>query len=190
MLRIAAPQGVSLDYTTQQIRAIERLIQPLRDSGEIDGTFASAGQGNQNSNGFMVLSLAPWDKRERSQQDIVAELNRLMRQVPGAAHHAGAAEQPRHPRRRQRPAIRHRRQQLPAARRCGEQDSRGDGKGSALPAGRASAATRRSRSSPSPSTANAPPTSASTFRACPERCRRCSTATRSARCSSTTAATR
>ena len=84
MLRIAAPQGVSLDYTTQQIRAIERLIQPLRDSGEVDGTFASAGQGNQNSNGFMVLSLAPWDKRERSQQDIVAELNRLMRQVPGA----------------------------------------------------------------------------------------------------------
>ena len=71
MLRIAAPQGVSLDYTTQQIRAIERLIQPLRDSGEIDGTFASAGQGGQNNSGFMVLSLAPWDKRERSQQDIV-----------------------------------------------------------------------------------------------------------------------
>ena len=65
MLRIAAPQGVSLDYTTQQMRAIERLIQPLRDSGEIDSTFASAGQGGSTNSGFMVLSLAPWDKRER-----------------------------------------------------------------------------------------------------------------------------
>ena len=84
MLRIAAPQGVSLDYTTQQIRAIERLIQPLRDSGEINGTFASAGQGGQNNNGFMVLSLEPWDQRERSQQDIVAQLTGLLKQVPGA----------------------------------------------------------------------------------------------------------
>ena len=84
MLRIAAPQGVSLDYTTQQIRAIERLIQPLRNSGEINGTFASAGQGGQNNNGFMVLSLEPWDQRERSQQDIVAQLTGLLKQVPGA----------------------------------------------------------------------------------------------------------
>ena len=35
LLRINAPQGVSLDYTTQQMRRIEELIQPLRDSGEI-----------------------------------------------------------------------------------------------------------------------------------------------------------
>ena len=66
-------------------------------------------------------------------------------------HHAGAAEQPWHPRRRQRPAIRHRRKQLPATRRCGDQDSRGDGKGSAVPAGApqqrpdAAAARRRHR---------------------------------------------
>ena len=32
----------------------------------------------------MVLSLAPWDKRERSQQDIVAQLTGLLKQVPGA----------------------------------------------------------------------------------------------------------
>jgi len=84
LLRIAAPQGVSLDYTTQQIRQIERLVQPLRDSGELTGTFASAGQQGQNNNGFMVLTLAPWDKRERSQQQIVAEVSSLLRQVPGA----------------------------------------------------------------------------------------------------------
>ena len=45
MLRINAPQGVSLEYTTQQISAIEQLIQPLRDTGEIASIFAIAGQG-------------------------------------------------------------------------------------------------------------------------------------------------
>ena len=36
MLRITAPQGVSLDYTTQQMQRIEQLLQPFRDSGEIE----------------------------------------------------------------------------------------------------------------------------------------------------------
>jgi hydrophobic/amphiphilic exporter-1 (mainly G- bacteria), HAE1 family len=83
LLRVTAPQGVSLDYTTQQMRAIERLVQPLRDAGEIESTFASAGQGGATNSGFMVMALAPWDKRERSQQQIVAEISQLALQVPG-----------------------------------------------------------------------------------------------------------
>ena len=84
MLRINAPQGVSLDYTTQQIRRVEQLIQPLRQSGEVESTFASAGMGGQKNNGFMVLTLAPWDQRQRTQQEIVAELTGMLRRVPGA----------------------------------------------------------------------------------------------------------
>src|SRR6185312_3711784 len=34
LLRINAPQGVSLEYTTSQMERIERLIQPMRASGE------------------------------------------------------------------------------------------------------------------------------------------------------------
>jgi HAE1 family hydrophobic/amphiphilic exporter-1 len=83
MLRITAPQGVSLDYTTQQMRRIEQLIQPLRDSGEIASTFANAGMGGSSNSGFMVMALAPWEKRERSQQQIVADINKLTSQVPG-----------------------------------------------------------------------------------------------------------
>ena len=83
MLRITAPQGVSLDYTTQQMRRIEELIQPLRDSGEIANTFANVGAGGSVNSGFMVMTLAPWDQRERSQQQIVADINELMQQVPG-----------------------------------------------------------------------------------------------------------
>ena len=83
MLRIQAPQGVSLDYTMQQLRKIEQLIQPLRDSGEIQATFANAGQGGSVNSAFMVMSLAPWDERERSQQEIIAEISGLVAKVPG-----------------------------------------------------------------------------------------------------------
>ena len=58
-------------------------MQPLRDSGEILSVFANAGQDGTTNSGFMVMTLAPWDQRERSQQQIVAEIDRLTRQVPG-----------------------------------------------------------------------------------------------------------
>ncbi|MBS3649950.1 efflux RND transporter permease subunit [Pseudaminobacter sp. 19-2017] len=83
LLRVTAPQGVSLDYTTQQMRRIEELIQPLRDSGEVVSTFANVGQGGSTNSGFMVMALAPWDERTRSQQEIVADINRIVQQVPG-----------------------------------------------------------------------------------------------------------
>ncbi len=82
-LRVQAPQGVSLDYTSQQLRSIETLIEPLRKSGEIASTFAAAGQNGSNNSGFMVLSLAPWDQRERTQQQITDDITKLMSRVPG-----------------------------------------------------------------------------------------------------------
>ncbi|MEJ6782274.1 efflux RND transporter permease subunit [Aminobacter sp. Piv2-1] len=83
MLRVSAPQGVSLDYTSSQLRRIEALVEPMRQSGEIGSTFVSAGMGNSNNSGFMVLSLAPWDKRTRTQQQIAADITQRTSQVPG-----------------------------------------------------------------------------------------------------------
>lgn len=82
-MRISAPQGVSLDYLAEQMTRVEELIQPLRDSGEITSTFSVAGQGGRSNNGFMVMRLAPWEGRTRSQQEIVADVSRLVRDVPG-----------------------------------------------------------------------------------------------------------
>jgi HAE1 family hydrophobic/amphiphilic exporter-1 len=83
LMRISAPQGVSLDYTTQQLKRIEELIQPLRDTGEIQATFANAGQGGSVNSAFMVMALAPWDERQRSQQEIMADITKLVAAVPG-----------------------------------------------------------------------------------------------------------
>ncbi|MFW5654915.1 MAG: efflux RND transporter permease subunit [Roseicyclus sp.] len=82
LLSVSAPQGVSLDYTTSKMREIEALIDPLRESGEIANVFSITGFGS-NSRGFMVMTLAAWDQRDRSQQEIVAEINGALRSVVG-----------------------------------------------------------------------------------------------------------
>ncbi|WP_144862738.1 efflux RND transporter permease subunit [Mesorhizobium sp. J18] len=82
-LRIQAPQGVSLDYLAGQMNEIERLIRPLRDSGEIRSTFSIAGARGAKNTGFMVMSLAPWEERQRTQQEILDEVSALVENVPG-----------------------------------------------------------------------------------------------------------
>ncbi|WP_367718042.1 efflux RND transporter permease subunit [Nitratireductor sp. GISD-1A_MAKvit] len=81
-MRISAPQGVSLDYFAERMRRIEALIAPLRESGEVVSTFSIAGRGSSNS-GFLVLRLADWENRERSQQEIVADISARVRNEPG-----------------------------------------------------------------------------------------------------------
>jgi HAE1 family hydrophobic/amphiphilic exporter-1 len=83
LMRISAPQGVSLDYTAAQLRKIEGLVQPFVENDEVLNVFSIAGRRGNNSNGFMVLTLKPWDERVRSQQEIVDELNGKLRSVPG-----------------------------------------------------------------------------------------------------------
>lgn len=82
LLRINAPQGVSLDYTASQMREIEALMQPMRQSGEIQSTFQFAGNNGAYNSGFMVVTLAPWNERTRSQQQIMAEIRKLAEKVP------------------------------------------------------------------------------------------------------------
>jgi HAE1 family hydrophobic/amphiphilic exporter-1 len=83
LLSVQAPQGVSLDYTDARMREIEALVAPLRDTGEVRSVFAIVGQGGQDSRGFMVITLADWADRVRSQQEIAAEINGKLRSVIG-----------------------------------------------------------------------------------------------------------
>ena len=63
------------------MRRVESLLQPMIESGEVTNTFATArGDG---SGGFMFVTLAPWDKRQRTQMEITAELNRKLQSIPG-----------------------------------------------------------------------------------------------------------
>lgn len=81
MMRLSTPQGSSLSYTRDQLQRVEENLKPLRDSGEIQNIFSISGQGSSNS-AFMVMTLAPWSERERSQDQIVQDVNAAAAKVP------------------------------------------------------------------------------------------------------------
>jgi len=82
MLRATAPEGVSLQYTRDKLQLIEEKLKPLRDSGEIQNVFSISGQGGASNSGFMVLTLAPWSERARTQAEIVKDINTAVASVP------------------------------------------------------------------------------------------------------------
>jgi hypothetical protein len=59
----------------------EAIVQEFHDRGEIVNVFATA-QGF-GGGGFMFVTLAPWDERTRTQQEITADLNRRLQEIPG-----------------------------------------------------------------------------------------------------------
>ncbi|KQY27264.1 efflux RND transporter permease subunit [Rhizobium sp. Root482] len=81
-VRIQAPQGVSLDYTQAQMRRVEEGLQPLVDNGEVASVFSISGQGGSVNSGFMILVLAPWNERERSQQEISDDITKMAAEIP------------------------------------------------------------------------------------------------------------
>lgn len=82
MMRVTAPQGVSLEYTRDQLQRIEENLQPLRDSGEIRNIYSITGMNGSSNTGFMVLTLAPWADRERTQNQIAADVTAAANKVP------------------------------------------------------------------------------------------------------------
>ena len=82
-ISVNAPATVSLDFTQTQMQKIEELLQPYKESGEATSIFSVSGFGSNTNSGFIVMTLADWEHRERSQQQITAEINGLLTQVPG-----------------------------------------------------------------------------------------------------------
>lgn len=103
MMRLTTPQGSSLEYTRDKMQLVEEYLQPLVDSGDIRNIFSISGRGGSLNSGFMVLTLAPWGERDRTQTEIVGDINQ---QPPGCrlARQRYLIEQPSNPRRRQRSA--------------------------------------------------------------------------------------
>lgn len=81
-LVINGPQGISTQYLNEQVEKIEESLQPLRDAGEIANSYSIAGIGGAPNTAFLVLLLSSWDKRLRSQQEIVKDINAKVRQFP------------------------------------------------------------------------------------------------------------
>ncbi len=82
LMSVSAPQGVSIDYMGRQMDKVNAILKPYLDSSEGASIFSIAGRGSANS-GFVVLTLAPWEERTRSQAAIAAEINGQVSRIPG-----------------------------------------------------------------------------------------------------------
>jgi len=87
-VQVQLPEGASFEETSAQMDKVEKVLMPYVDSGEAARIMIRA----PNSFGFTadynggrgVMMLAPWDQRERTQDEIVAEIQRkLTAAVPG-----------------------------------------------------------------------------------------------------------
>ena len=76
-----APEGATLAFTDGGVRKVEQALQPLLDTGEAQRVLAVVGRGSSNQ-AFMVVGLSQWAQRSRSQQAIISETRRLLREIP------------------------------------------------------------------------------------------------------------
>jgi len=82
LIRAQSAQGSSLEFTDEQVRRVEAELKVMVDDGEILNIFTISGQGGNANQAFMVLTLAPWEKRVRSQADISADVRKALRVAP------------------------------------------------------------------------------------------------------------
>lgn len=78
----STPVGASLTYTDEQVRKVEAVLAPYRESGEVETVLSIVGRGDANR-AFVIARLADWGSGRRSQQEITAEVNRRLQQIPG-----------------------------------------------------------------------------------------------------------
>jgi len=80
------PEGASFAYTREHVQAIERIVQPFIDRGDVGSLFATIGGFQRPAQGNVAnifLRLAPWSERERKQQEVTAELMPQLLAIPG-----------------------------------------------------------------------------------------------------------
>ena len=80
---LQGPDGVNLEYSDRQVRQVEEMLQPYLESGEVTNIYSIVGRWDLHR-GYVVAPLAPWSERERSQQEIAAELRPQLMRIPGA----------------------------------------------------------------------------------------------------------
>jgi len=91
MIILRAPLGSNIDYTDEKLQEVEAI---LAERDDVYGYFAAIGLGDQGqvNQGLAFVRLVDRGERERSQQAIVAEVNRELREIPGVR--AFARKQP------------------------------------------------------------------------------------------------
>jgi multidrug efflux pump len=89
MVSVQTPEGSGFEYTRRIMADVERILLPYVESGEVTRVIVIApgfqDQGaNRFSSGMARVFLADWDKRDRSGDEIIGEMNRKLGEISGA----------------------------------------------------------------------------------------------------------
>ncbi|MDP5149233.1 efflux RND transporter permease subunit [Rheinheimera baltica] len=77
------PDGVGLNFMDRQADKMEDILLPYVNGGDIDSIYTVVGQWDPNLV-FITVPLKNWNERERSQQEIIAEISQPLGAIPGA----------------------------------------------------------------------------------------------------------
>jgi hydrophobe/amphiphile efflux-1 (HAE1) family protein len=81
-IRLNAQQGANLDYMSNLTKKVEDVLASYRKTGEVTHVLSSIGNGGVNR-AVVVASLADWSDRTRTQQQIQADLQKKLDNIPG-----------------------------------------------------------------------------------------------------------
>lgn len=82
-IRAQGPDGVGISYMELQTDKMEALLKPLVDAGEIKSMYTVVGRWDPNRTSI-TAPLVDWSERQRSQHEIIAELQAPMADITGA----------------------------------------------------------------------------------------------------------
>lgn len=71
---LTAPQGSTVAHSDMAARQVEEILEPMRQSGEIETVFTFTGWGGRAWRSFVVYRLAPWEERDRPISELVDEI--------------------------------------------------------------------------------------------------------------------
>ena len=79
----SGPDGVGINYMDRQTEKVEAIVRPLVESGEVTSLFTVVGAWDLNRS-RIIMPLADWSERDRSQQEIENSLREELSNIPGA----------------------------------------------------------------------------------------------------------
>ena len=84
--RIVGPEGANINYREEQVDAIQSDVLDYVDNGQVENVVTMTpgwGGGGGVNSGMSIISLPPWEEREKDTSTVMRELTSKWNQVPG-----------------------------------------------------------------------------------------------------------
>ena len=86
-IRLNAPEGATMDYTRREFEQVEEILRPYLARHEVAviiGGINNGGGANGVNQAAMNIRFTPWEERDRSVPQVVAEINPKLAAMPGS----------------------------------------------------------------------------------------------------------